>query len=228
MRARYCVWHRYVCACAKELAWVYKDNIGLKRFIVKMGRLKMLKKTLFGLIALFVFVNMPALATEQESGDVFKLKAHEWPVDFKPVELSFKIPVYMDVGLYFEINNKKDVVNEGIVLKQQSINVYTGCSKVINIQTNFDMMLGAIIERTTMGDALHGSGTTWTAEIRDETCEVKKEQVNKTLSSVVEKRKVWVKLEKPKIYELDFGKNKHIANVILTVKPNWESVWVDP
>ncbi|OHB60554.1 MAG: hypothetical protein A2167_06425 [Planctomycetes bacterium RBG_13_46_10] len=188
----------------------------------------MLKKTLFGLFALFVFVSMPALATEQESDDIFRLKAHEWPVDFKPIELGFKIPVYMDVGLYFEINNKKDVVNEGIVLKQQSIQIYAGCSKVINIQTNFDMMLGARIERTAMGNALHGSNTTWTVEIRDDKCEVKKEQVCKTLSNVVEKRKIWVKLEKPKIYELDFGKNKHIANVILTVKPNWEAVWVDP
>jgi predicted fused transcriptional regulator/phosphomethylpyrimidine kinase len=37
-----------------------------------------------------------------------------------------------------------------------------------------------------------------------------------------------VKLEKPKQFEVDFGKRKHIANVILTVKPNMEVIWADP
>jgi len=188
----------------------------------------MLKKTLFGLVVLSVLVSMPALAEEQDAGDIFRLKAHEWPVEFKPIDLNFKIPVYMDVGLYFEINNKKDVVNNGILIKQESLYVYTGCSIAINIQTNFDMKLGCKIERTALGDALHGDKTKWTCEVRDEACEVKKEEVPKTLSPVTEKRKVWVKLENPKVFEVDFGKKKHIANVILTVKPNWEAVWVDP
>jgi hypothetical protein len=189
----------------------------------------MLKKTLFGLVVLSALVSMPVLAAEQNVGDVFNLKAHDWPVEFKALDLDFKIPVYMDVGLYFEINNKKDLVNNGILIKQESIFVYTGCSIAMNIQTNFDMILSCKIERTELGDALHDSkNTKWTCEVRDEACEVKQEEVNKTLSSVVEKRKVWVKLEKPKVFEVDFGKKKHIANVILTVKPNWEALWVDP
>ena len=189
----------------------------------------MLKKTLFGFIVLSALVSMPILAAEQSSGDVFDLKAHDWPMEFKPIDLDFKIPVFMDVGLYFEINNKKDLVEKGIVIKQESIFVYTGCSIAMNIQTNFDMILGAKIERTELGNALHDcKNTKWTVEVRDECCGAKKETVIKTLSPVTEKRKIWVKLEKPKAYEVNFGKNKHIANVILTVKPAWEAIWVDP
>jgi hypothetical protein len=188
----------------------------------------MLKKTLFGLVVLSVLVSMPVLAAEQDTGDIFRLKAHDWPVEFKPINLDFKIPVYMDVGLYFEINNKKDVVNSGILIKQESINVYTGCSIAMNIQTNFDMKLGCSIERTALGDLLHGDSTKWSCEVRDADCEVKQEEVNKTLSDTTEKRTIWVRLEKPKVFEVDFGKKKHIADVILNVKPNWEAIWVDP
>jgi hypothetical protein len=190
----------------------------------------MLKKTLFGFIVLAVLFNMPVIActTEQDAGDIFRLKAHEWPVEFKPIDLDFKIPIFMDVGLYFEINNKKDLVNTGIMIKQESIFVYTGCSIAMNIQTNFDMILSARAEFTDLGSALKGDKTKLTAEVRDEACEVKKEEVCKTLSDCVQKRKVWVKLENPKIYELNFGKDKHIADVILSVKPAFEAVWTDP
>ena len=213
---------------AKELGWPRTRHIGLGGAIVKKGKLKMLKKTLFGLVVLSVLVSMPVLAAEQDTGDSFRLKAHDWPVEFKPINLDFKIPVYMDVGLYFEISNKKDLVNNGILIKQESLYVYTGCSIAFNIQTNFDMKLGCSIERTALGDLLTNSDTKWSCEVRDADCEVKQEEVNKTLSDVVEKRKIWVKLEKPKVFEVDFGKKKHIANVILNVKPNWEAVWVDP
>ena len=77
----------------------------------------------------------------------------------------------------------------------------------MNIQTNFDMKLGCSIERTALGDLLHGSSTSWSCEVRDADCEVKQEEVNKTLSDTTEKRTIWV---------------------ILNVKPNWEAVWVDP
>ena len=187
----------------------------------------MLKKTLFGLAVLSVLFRMPALAAEQSTGDIFDLKAHDWPGE-KPTELDFKIPVYMNFGLYFEINNNKDIVNTGIAIKQESVSVYTGCSMAMNIQTNFDMILSATIERTALGEAFHDSeNTRWTVEVRDAACEVKKEAVVKTLSLTTEKRKVWVKLEKPKLFEVDFGKKKHIANVILTVKPNIEAAWIN-
>ncbi len=225
----------------KNWAGPSEGYIGLEGAIVKKGKLKMLKKILFGLVVLFV-VGMPAFADDaglvQNVGDVFDLKAHGWPVEFKAVDLQFQIPVKIDVGLYFQINNKKDVVNDGIKLKQRSIFVYTGCSRVINIQTNFTMTLGVKIAWTDAGLALKGDNTklevkmttelqdcnvTVLADIADGSC------VNKTLSACTEKRKVYVRLENPKIFEVDFGKDKVIANVTLTVKPSWEAHdWMDP
>lgn len=187
----------------------------------------MLKKTLIGLVVLS-FVAIPVMAAEQSVGDSFQLKAHDWPavINFQPMDLDFKVPVYMDVGLYFEINNKKDLVNTGIKITQKSIHVYEGCSIAINIQTNFDMVLGASIAPTDLGDQLGGE---WAVEIRDEACETKSETVLKTLSDYTEKRKIWVQLKDPKVFELDFGKDKHVANVTLNVKPkSIEFTWEDP
>lgn len=187
----------------------------------------MLNKTLFGLVVLSVLSGMPALAVEQSAGDIFDLKAHSWPGE-KPSDLDFKTPVYMNFGLYFQISNCKDIVNEGIVIRQESMLAYTGCSISMNIQTNFDMILTAEIEPTALGENFNDStNTKWTVEVRDDACKARKELVAKTLSLITEKRKIWVKLEKPKQFEVDFGKRKHIANVILTVKPNMEVIWVD-
>jgi hypothetical protein len=187
----------------------------------------MLKKTLIGLVVLS-FLAIPAMAAEQSVGDAFQLKAHDWnaTIVFQPIDLDFKVPVYMDVGLYFEINNKKDLVDTGIKITQKSIHVYEGCSIAMNIQTNFDMVLSATIAATDLGSALGGE---WKVEVRDEACETKSETVLKTLSPVTEKRKIWVQLKDPKVFELDFGKNKHVANVTLNVKPkDIEYLWVDP
>jgi hypothetical protein len=187
----------------------------------------MTKKTLFGVVVLSVLFNMPVLAAEQSAGDEFDLKAHCWPGE-KPTDLDFKTPVYMNFGLYFQISNSKDVVNDGIVIRQESMLTYTGCSIAMDIQTNFNMILSAKIERTALGEDLQDDSTKWTVEVRDQTCTVKQEEVAKTLSLFTEKRRIWVKLESPKQLESDFGKKKHVANVILTVKPNMEAIWVDP
>jgi len=193
----------------------------------------MLKKILIGLVVLsFVAVSaMAATPPDEDTGDAYALKAHEWDatIEFKPLDLNFKVPVFMDVGLYFEINNKKDVVETGIKIKQDSIHIYSGCSIPMNIQTNFDMVLGASILPTDLGVALMDEDTEWAVEIRDEACETKSELVCKTLSLVIEKRTIWVQLKNPKTFELDFGKDKHVANVTLNVKPkSIEYVWVDP
>jgi hypothetical protein len=188
----------------------------------------MLKKTIIGLVVLSVlaFVSKPILAAEEDLGDVYKLKAYSWPVEFKAVDLGFTIPVYMDVGLFFEINNKKDVVGTGITLKQVTINTYEGCSIAMNIQTNFDMELGCrVVAADPLGIALGGE---YACEIRDAECVDPQPKVCKTLSDWVEKRTVWVQLKDPKVFELDYGKGKHIADVILTVKPDFEVTWYDP
>jgi hypothetical protein len=189
----------------------------------------MLKKTLIGLVVLS-FLAIPAMAAEEQdaAGDVFKLKAHDWnaTIVFQPIDLDFKVKVLMDVGLYFEINNKKDLVDTGIKITQKSMHIYEGCSIAMNIQTNFDMVLSATIAATDLGAKLEG---TWAVEVRDENCEAKSENVPKTLSPVTQKRKIWVQLTDPKVFELEFGKDKHVANVTLNVKPkDIEYLWVDP
>jgi len=191
----------------------------------------MLKKTLIGLVVLSVlaFLGKPVLAAEQDTGDDFRLKAHSWPVEFKTINLDFTIPVNMDVGLYFEINNKKEVVDEGITIEQISIHIYEGCSIPMNIQTNFCMVLGASIAPTSLGEQLIGDDTEFSVEIRDEACESAQPDVPKTLSDTTEKRTIYVKLVNPKVFELDFGKGKHVADVTLNVKPGFQpGDWVDP
>ncbi len=189
----------------------------------------MLKKTLIGLVVLSVlaFLGKPVLAAEeQDTGDEFRLKAHSWPVEFKTIDLDFTIPVKMDIGLYFEINNKKDLVNEGITIAQTSMHVYEGCSIPMNIQTNFCMVLGASIAPTTLGEALEGE---WSVEVRDAGCVAAQPDVPVTLSDTTEQRTIYVKLTDPKIFELGFGKNKEVAAVTLNVKPGFEpGDWVDP
>jgi hypothetical protein len=201
----------------------------------------MLKKILIGLVVLS-FVALSARAATQltdytgtvepttiDNGDIFKLKAYGWDatVEFKPLDLDFKVPVYMDIGLFFQINNKKNLVNTGIKLHQVAINKFEGCSIAMEIQSNFDMVLGATVAPT--DDYGVPLGGTWSAKIMDEACETESAAVPKTLSPVVEKRKIWVQLKDAKVYELDYGKNKHVANVTLNVKPkSIEIVWVDP
>jgi hypothetical protein len=201
----------------------------------------MLKKILLVLVVLS-FVCIPAMArdqnkTEGSSGDTYQFKAYDWPIEFKAVPIGFKIDVKMDVGLYFEITNRKELQEKGIKLVQRELNVYTGCSEIIKIQTNFDMVLGATVAFVGVGADLGPDKTikawivcdtyncTLTADIATaDNCGF----VAKNLSGDAQKRKVFVKLTKVKVYELDFGKNIKIAEVTLTVKPGFEAWWEDP
>jgi len=201
----------------------------------------MLKKILIGLVVLsFVVVSAnaatqlvdaadPVATTQGDIGDdAFGLKAYGWDatVTFKPLDLDLKVPVYMDVGLFFQITNRKELVETGIKLAQVAINKFEGCSVAMNIQTNFDMVLGASVAATDLGVALGGE---WSAQIRDETCSTESATVLKNLSGDPEKRKIWVELKDAKVFELDFGKKKHVANVTLNVKPkSIEILWTDP
>jgi hypothetical protein len=201
----------------------------------------MLKKTLIGLVVLsFVVVSAnaatqlvstgdPVATSQGDYGDAFGLKAYGWEatVEFKPLDLDVKVPVYMDVGLFLQITNRKQLVETGIKLEQKAINRFEGCSIPMEIQTNFDMVLGASVAPTTPdGDALGG---TWSAKIMDETCSTESATVIKNLSGDPEKRTIWVELKDAKVFELDFGKKKHVANVTLNVKPkSIEILWTDP
>ncbi len=206
----------------------------------------MLKKILIGLVVLsFVAVSAraadptmltagdaPEATTQGDIGDdAFGLKAYGWDatVEFKPLDLDLKVPVFMDVGLFLQITNRKDLVSTGIKLKQVSINKFAGCSIAMDIQTNFDMVLGGTIALEDAGKALQPDVGKWSVKIRDEACVDESATVLKNLSGAPEKRTIWVQVEEAKVFELNFGKNKKVAVVTLNVKPkSIEILWVDP
>lgn len=200
----------------------------------------MLKKILLVLVVL-PFLAIPAMAatfdsTSGNSGDTYHFKAYNWPVSFI-AQPAFKIDVTMDVGLYFEISNRKAIQEAGIKLTQRTLDVYTGCSEKIIMQTNFDVVLGATVEFVGVGLNL-GSDKVIKAWIVGPDYDCTKTDdaiddgyINKNLSVTMvdcQKKKVFVKLSKVKVFELEFGKKVKIAEVTLTVKPGFEAYWTDP
>jgi len=151
-----------------------------------------------------------------------KLKAHEWPVEFKWVDFDpakFKIPVKINVGLYVEISNKGDVMKKGILLEQKAINTYEGCSIPIEIKSNFKLQLGAYIVLNDTGKLLQSDMGKWKKEIRDETCTTKKDVVDPTLGGAAEKRTVWVRVEGANILKLPYADKVVVADVVIQVRP---------
>jgi len=169
----------------------------------------MLKRSLIGVVLLTLLAALPVSAGE--------IKAHSWPVEFKPLDFDFTIPVYMDVGLYVEITNEKDL-KKGFTLDQTAIDKYEGCIEV-KIKSNFDLILGCKC-------ALTDAGKLMKAKI--DKCWIDEPLVPKTLSEGEEKRKLCLKLKDVKLVHHDFGKKVHVADCTLTVKPAFEAEWVDP
>lgn len=66
-------------------------------------------KRIFIVLMATVLVNTTMLATEPHSSkgsndlSSNERKEYKWPIEFKPIDLDFKIPVYMDVGLYYSL-----------------------------------------------------------------------------------------------------------------------------
>lgn len=219
----------------------------------------MLKKNLIVLAALTILAMtvMPAIADEpwqdtdslkKKVDEMLRLKAHGWPVSFEWVDLEgFVVPVYMDVGLFLEILNMGEVVDEGIVLEQVGIDKYEGCSLPFKIKCNFALKLGCKVEPTEAGyDMMRKKydptkdpedqqelddkvSNFWDCEIRDVTCDDELDEVSPTYCENIKERTIWVEFDDATIVHAPFGKNIHVADVQVRVKPDLKEQWViDP
>jgi len=114
------------------------------------------------------------------------------------------IPVVMDVGMYVEI---LDVQNLSIKLQQVEFDTYEGCTE-IKIKSNFDLQLMSKIKPTGM---VPGKYSCW----------IDNPKVALDLSENVAVRNVCVKAEKVKILYTAPGLDVHVADVTITVIPDF-------
>jgi len=195
----------------------------------------MLKKMVLVLVVLS-FVAIPAMAKEEVTQDgVYLMKAYSWPVEFKAVPIDINIPVFMKIGLFVKIANKKKVQDDGITLAQVDIDNYTGCSTALEIWSNFDVKLGGTFEWSTDGLPLKDDSKTKVTVMivcKDQDCTslspVDCSCVPKTLSVAAEFRKVYVKVLKPKMWEVTAKQKIQIGTVTLTMKPCFDAPDWDP
>ncbi|MFQ6034922.1 MAG: hypothetical protein ACE5NM_03615 [Sedimentisphaerales bacterium] len=194
----------------------------------------MLKNSLIVVAALTILAIVVSPATagapkEEKHKDALRLKANEWPVEFKWVDLeNFVIPVYIDVELYMEIPNMKKVVKEGIHLKQVSLTKYEGCSIPIEVKSNFDLKLGVKLLEWKAACQDMGAEKD-TLEVRDADCADEASSVSKTLGGDPAKRTVYFKIKDVDPYKYDYAKKEPCADILVRVKPNFDAgVWVDP
>jgi hypothetical protein len=114
------------------------------------------------------------------------------------------IPVLMDVGTYVEI---LDVQSLSIKLQQVEFDVFEGCTEV-RIKSNFDLHLDCKIRPTGM---VPGKYSCW----------IDNPKVPLDLSENVAVRNVCVKAEDVKILFVAPGPDVHVADVTLTVIPDF-------
>ena len=219
----------------------------------------MLKKSLIVMTALVILMSVPVVASTPQTDtddlkkkktidEMLRLKSHGWPadIDFKWFTLEdFKVPVYMDVGLFLEILNIKEVMDEGILLEQVKIDKYVGCSLPFKIKCNFDLKLGGKIEVTEAGYAMmrdkYSPGDSTPQEKNDDKddfwdvdivstegpCDKaeKAEKVQATYCERIEERRIRVEFEDATIVHVPFGKEAHVADVYVRVKPDIDLDW---
>jgi len=135
----------------------------------------------------------------------------------QPVDVDFKVPVYMDVGLYVEITNEKDL-KKGFTLEQKATDKYEGCIE-IKIKSSFDITLGCKCSLTDAGRQM---------KAKIDKCWIDEPRVSKTLSEGEEKRKLCLRLKDVELVHHDFAKKVQVAECTLTVKSAFEAEWVDP
>jgi len=91
---------------------------------------------------LFVAVAAILLAVSAQAGEI---KYHEWPTALVPQEIT-TIPVTMDVGYWVRI---KDQDALKIVLGQDSIHTYSGCTSV-TVETNTNLTFSVSIAKVVL------------------------------------------------------------------------------
>jgi len=114
------------------------------------------------------------------------------------------IPVTMDIGMYVEI---LDVSSYSIKLQQVAFETFEGCTD-IRIKSNFDLELGCKIKSTGMVPG-------------DYSCWIDNPKVPLDLSEKVSVRKVCAKADNVKVLYVPPGSDVHVANVIVTVIPDF-------
>ena len=114
------------------------------------------------------------------------------------------IPVIMDVGMYVEI---LDIQNLSIKLQQVGFDTYEGCTE-IKIKSNFDLTILCKIKPTGI---VPGNYSCW----------IDNPKVPIDLSENVAVRNVCAKAEKVKILYTAPGSDVHVADVTITVIPDF-------
>ena len=99
----------------------------------------MLKKTI--LIIAIAALAVPAFGAVGFL-DGKKIEAGFWPSQYVPQGITKKIPVYMNIGYYVEVQSVEKIK---IYLNQVDYNTYEG-SKKFKIRANFEALIGAEIE----------------------------------------------------------------------------------
>jgi len=112
------------------------------------------------------------------------------------------IPVTMDVGMYVEI---LDVKNMSIKLEQVEFDTFEGCTE-IQIKSNFDLELVCKVKPTGMVPGKYS-------------CSIDNPKVHLDLSENVTVRNVCVRAENVKVLYTAPGLDVHVADVTITVVP---------
>ena len=154
----------------------------------------MLRKSLIGVTLLLVLpISMQGKILRGGFGSLLYL-----PED------TCSIPVVMDIGMYVEI---LDCQNLSIKLQQVEFDTYEGCSE-IGVKSNFDLELVCKVKPTGMVPGEYS-------------CSIDNPKVPLDLSENVAVRKVCVKAERVKILYAAPGLDVHVADVTITVIPDF-------
>ncbi|MHC4206800.1 MAG: hypothetical protein ACYSTT_19265 [Planctomycetota bacterium] len=154
----------------------------------------MLRKSVIGILLLLLLpLSMQAASKTRIFGSIA----------YAPERIC-NIPVTMDVGMYVEI---LDVQYLSIKLQQVKFDTYEGCTE-IKIKSNFDLHLTCKIKPTGM---VPGKYSCW----------IDNPKVPLDLSENVAVRNVCARAEEVKILYVAPGSDVHVADVTLTVIPDF-------
>lgn len=163
----------------------------------------MLKKSIIGLVVLALA--MPAFAGDDIET---KIESCAWPCTFKFMPVCKTVKVVMNVGYYVKIIKCKKLK---IVLGQDAIDKYSGCTD-FNIESNFDLELGASVHPTKVGLEIAPAGK-WSAWIEGDNF------LDATMGGDAQKRTACVAVKDAKIINADPNKELYVADCWIMVRP---------